>query len=178
LVVNGFTPGDNGTTNFVDFNAHSWGSSGKAGYVGLVDAGMERVLDDGTHFANVAILNTTAAPTNPTNDLFAMAFGGVTFGNATQAANALAGATDNFTFTTALNTDNSIDILVAFELTGNTGVEIADMHIFNGGGPASGTAGLDITGHALVKLLGVTLTQIEGSAAGSGSFDVVHFTAA
>jgi hypothetical protein len=181
--VKGFTPSA-ANSGWVDFNTDSWGFNGNPGntnsYLGLVDANLDRVfLNGGTHFANVAILNTTAAPTNPTNDLFAMAFGGVTFGNATQAANALAGATDNFTFTNTLNTGNTIDILVAFELTGNTGVEIADMQIFNQtAGGVTGTAGLDITGHALVKLLGVTLTQIEGSAAGSGSFDVVHFTAA
>ena len=65
-------------------------------------------------------------------------------------------------------------MLIAFQLKGG-GTEIADAHILNSGaGNASSTEGLTITGVGLVKLVGVNLSQVEGSVIGSN--DVVHFS--
>ena len=90
-------------------------------------------------------------------------------------ATALKGTTANFNFSEELGDGDSVDILVAFALKDGSGIEIADMHITNNsGGSDDNTHEMTIEGHGLVKLVGVTLGQIEGASGGSHDVDPLH----
>jgi len=186
--ITGFTPGTDtsggnfgpngiGNQDTIDFNTDSWGFN-FSGYQGLVDGNLDRVWSEGSHYANVFIETQTNGTLNPLNDLVSIHIGGGpgnVYSGAAQVATALSGNTANFNFANGLASGHSIDMLVAFNVTG--GIEIADMHMTNNtGGSIFDTRLATITGHDLVKLVGVSLSSIEGASV--GSHDAVHFTAA
>ena len=175
-----FVPGNNiGNQDTIDFNTDSWGFSIANKYQGLVDGSFNRVFTEGDHYANVFIDTTTNSTLNPNNDLISLHIGTYT-GTAQQAANqvalALESSTANVNFAFPLFAGWSADMLVAFQVA--SGVEIADMHFTNTNSviPIFDTKDATITGHALVVLVGVQLSQIEGAVI--GSHDAIHFTAA
>jgi hypothetical protein len=194
--ISGFTPGADtsgnppgtiGNQDTIDFNTDSWGfgNTNNVGgtYQGLVDGDLDRVWSLDSHYANVFILGSSGTTLNPNSDMIAVQIAGG-FKDAQAAAASFTG-TNAVTFASGEHIDSgdSIDMLIAFNLAGG-GTEIADMHITNStGSDISSTFGLtttgsdaQITGHGLVKLVGVALTSIEGTVAGSN--DAVHFTAA
>ena len=186
--ISGFTPGTDtsgatggaiGNQDTIDFNTDSWGFSISNKYQGLVDGSFNRVWTEGDHYANVFIDTTTNSTLNPNNDLISLHIGTYT-GTAQQAANqvalALESSTANVNFAFPLFAGWSADMLFAFQVA--NGVEIADMHFTNTNSvlPIFDTKDAVITGHALVVLVGVQLTQIEGAVI--GSHDAIHFTAA
>ena len=147
--VTGFVPGAS-TTELVDFNVRSWGFDGT--YLSLVKGDLNSVESEGNHFANVFVLNGTGGDLAANSDLIAIQIG--QFANAQAAAASLAspGAAVTFASGDVLAPNQSVDMLIAFQLKGG-GTEIADAHILNSGaGNASSTEGLTITGVGLVKL--------------------------
>ena len=54
---------------------------------------------------------------------------------------------------------HSIDFLVAYEVSGNTGVDIAEVHAVAAAGTTANTAAMHIYAQDLVFLPGVSLTQ-------------------
>jgi hypothetical protein len=184
--ITGFTPGTDtsggtylpnaiGNQDTIDFNSSSWGS-GSSGYLGLVTGSLNLVDNNGgDHYANVFIIGSSGVTLQANSDLIAIGQAGG-FTSANLAAQSLAGSTNAVNFATGatLGVGDSVDMLIAFNLAGG-GTEIADARITNDtSSVASSTLGLEITGHALVKLVGVPLSSIEGASA--GSHDVVHFT--
>jgi hypothetical protein len=174
--INGFTPGFNGGTNtsWVDFNVNSWGSGGTfhAGGTshGLVNAD-GTLISTGSHFAAVSIINGSNSDFAAGTEVVAYALG--TFANAGALATAMASAGGAIDFAGTLTVGDAYDILVAYQKTGG-GTGIADFQ-FKATDTHLSTATV-FSGHDLVSLTGVALTQVESVLLGSN--DVVHFNGA
>jgi len=82
--------------------------------------------------------------------------------NAATLAHAMVtGTIGNFSLGFAVGGHSSTDFLVAYEVSGNTGVDIAEVHAVNTSGTATAnTASLEIFAQDLVSLPGVTLTGL------------------
>jgi hypothetical protein len=170
LVVNGFTPGDNGTTNFVDFNTDSWAFRKLPFlYEGLVNGVGEQILFQGSHFADFSIVTGTGGIFN--TDVLAYEIGGP-FGSAAAVAKALVSTGGFVDFGHSFVTFGFFDdFLVAYTNT-KGGTSIADIQL----APVDhfDTEGATIrNAFDLVQLNKVAIGSIVGTALGSN--DVIHF---
>jgi hypothetical protein len=166
LVVNGFTPGSNGATNFVDFNTHSWAFP-NGFYEGLVNGTGGQI--EGDHFADFSIVTTTGGLFNA--DVLAYEIGGP-FANAAAVAKALVSAGGFVDLGHFFDTFGAFDdILVAYTNT-KGGTSIADIQF----APVDhfDTEGATIrNAFDLVQLNKVAIGSIVGTTL--GSHDVIHF---
>ena len=171
-VINGFTPGFNGTSNtsFVDFNTDSWGSHPGSGYEGLVTGLGAPIAGEGSHFADFSVISGTG--NFDVSDVVAYEIGGP-FGGAKAVATAIVSTGGSF-ITLGLAAGDVYDLLVAYNNTGG-GTNIADVQLLIN---ISGTTfGATVeNSHDLATLSNVGLGKIIGTALSSN--DVIHFNGA
>jgi hypothetical protein len=171
-VINGFTPGFNGTSNtsFVDFNTDSWGVNTGVNYFGLVTGLGAPISGEGNHFADFSVIAGTG--NFDVSDVVAYEIGGP-FGSAHAVGTAITSTGGSF-ITLGLTAGHVYDLLVAYNNTGG-GTNIADVQLLIN---VSGTT-FDATlenSHDLATLSNVGLGKIIGTALSSN--DVIHFNGA